>query len=395
MSGSESEASITSRTFRRHALEDILPYWHRHAIDRECGGYFQNHDRQWCVTDPHHKNLVPTARLVYSFAQGALLDGPDWCAEAARHGLDFMREALWDEERGGWYWQVDRAGGPIDTDKHTYGHAFAILALSEYRRAFGDRIALNMAERTFDVLDEHVWDAAHGGYVEGHARNWSAAREMKTQNSQMHMVEALLDLHEVSGGQRYLDRAVELCRLMDARLFDHEHGCLPEFFHADWTDVEAPARNPVQPGHQMEWAWLLLRVNAHAPNPRFVELATQMVAFADRHGWDPEFGGYYTDLTRDGEVTHANKSFWPQCEGVMGPLWLWGLTGDDVHWAVFEKSARYCFEHFVDREYGGWFGGLSRENEVRWADKGSAWKADYHMVQMCAETYRFLSARGL
>ncbi len=383
---------LTSETFRRHALDEVLRHWHEHAVDRERGGFFCELDRRWQVTDPDPRLLVATPRLVYNFAQGHMLGGPDWCEQNARHGLRFLLDAFRDAEHGGWFWQVDRTGRPTDDSKGTYGHAFVILGLSEFARAFGDADALALAEQTFDELEDHVYDPVHGGYRERHARDWAQPSDRRTQNSQMHMVEALLALGEAGGGGRYLDRAAELCRLMDSKLFDHEHGCLPEFFREDWSDVAPDRHNPIQPGHQMEWAWLLLRVHAHRPDAMFIERAAQMAAFAARHGWDEDFGGYYTDLDRAGAVTDPAKSFWPQCEGVMAPLWLWGHTQDAGHWALFDKGARYCFERFVDAEHGGWFGGLTREGEPASTRKGSGWKADYHVVQMCAEVSRFLEA---
>ena len=394
MTLSRSCEPLGAETFRQHALTDILPYWYQHALDREHGGYIPQLDRRWRITDPSRKNLVPIARLIYNFCQGKLLEGPEWCGEAARSGVDFLLKHFWDEGQGGYYWQVDRKGQPRDDDKATYGHAFAILALSEYTRAFGDARALDMAKRTFDVLEKHAYDPVGGGYRSRFSRDWSDPEEMRSQNPQMHLVEALLALYEVSHDETYLDRAAELCHLMNDKLFDHEHGCLPEFFQDDWSDAPDRREGPVQPGHQMEWAWLLLRVYAYRPDAVFLERAGQMVSFAWKHGWDQKFGGYYTDLHRSGEVKNSRKSFWQQCEGVMAPLWLWGHTREEEHWGAFELSAEYCFEHFVDWEFGGWFGGLSRDNTARDGHKGGAWKADYHMVQMCAEVYRFLNLLG-
>lgn len=385
---------LDAETFRRHALRDILPYWYEHALDREFGGYIPQLDRRWRITEADRKHLVPTARLIYNFCQGHLLGGPEWCREAARSGVEFLLGHFWDPEHGGWYWEVDRRGRPRDPDKYTYGHAFAILALSEFRRAFGEAEAVEAARRTFDVLEAHAYDPHHGGYRSRFSRDWSHPEEMRSQNPQMHLVEALLALYEVTEEERYLERAAELCRLMNDKLFDHAHGCLPEFFHDDWSDFPEYRGDPVEPGHQMEWAWLLLRVYAYRPEDAFFERARQMVAFAWEHGWDREFGGFYTTLSRTGEVRNPQKSFWQQCEGVMAPLWLWGHTKEEEHRSIFEQAARYSFEHFVDREFGGWFGGLSRENQPARGHKGGPWKADYHPVQMCAEVYRFLSGRA-
>jgi len=46
--------------------------------------------------DPYagdRRHLIATCRSVANFAVGALADGPDWCLDAAEHGLQFLREA--------------------------------------------------------------------------------------------------------------------------------------------------------------------------------------------------------------------------------------------------------------------------------------------------------------
>jgi len=44
--------------------------------------------------DPYagdRRHLIATCRSVANFAVGALADGPDWCLDAAEHGLQFLR----------------------------------------------------------------------------------------------------------------------------------------------------------------------------------------------------------------------------------------------------------------------------------------------------------------
>ena len=61
---------LGAEQFRQHALNDILPYWYEHSLDREFGGYIPQLDRRWRITDPESKNLVPTTRLIHNFCQG-------------------------------------------------------------------------------------------------------------------------------------------------------------------------------------------------------------------------------------------------------------------------------------------------------------------------------------
>ena len=58
---------------------------------------------------------------------------------AATHGYEFLRDRMWDRQFGGFYWEVDSSGrAATRPDKHTYGQAFGLYALTAYAVASGD-----------------------------------------------------------------------------------------------------------------------------------------------------------------------------------------------------------------------------------------------------------------
>ncbi|MFH7407701.1 AGE family epimerase/isomerase, partial [Pseudomonas syringae group genomosp. 7] len=59
-----------------------------------------------------------------------LLDGPDWCKEAAQHGIRFLQNNHYDRENGGYFFEITDDGEVKDDSKQAYGHAFALLASS-------------------------------------------------------------------------------------------------------------------------------------------------------------------------------------------------------------------------------------------------------------------------
>jgi len=381
----------TASEFRDHAL-DVLDFWRTYAVDREFGGFIPHLDRTGRIYDDSEKYLVAATRLVYTFSQGVLLDGPAWCDDLARHGADFLLKHFLDREHGGWYWRCRRDGTPIETRKRTYGHDFAMLALTEFHRATGDAEALAMAERTFDLLDQRAWDIDRGAYREGYDRTWTTVDPpWLGQNCQMHALEATLALHEVTGHDRCRERIAEVCRLMDRHLFDREYGCIPEEFHEDWTIDRTRRGDSISIGHQFEWAWLLMRAEAVAPEAVNPDRIGQLMDFAVRHGWDDEFGGVYANTSSTGEVLNERKGFWENCEAVMALLWYARRTGEQRYHDLFERGATFCLTHLADGEHGGWFGAVARDGAPVETNKGSAWKADYHVIQMCAEVCRFLT----
>jgi len=56
-----------AQTCRSALLEDVIPFWEKHSIDRECGGYFTCLDRDGSVFDTD-KFVWLQARQVWTFS---------------------------------------------------------------------------------------------------------------------------------------------------------------------------------------------------------------------------------------------------------------------------------------------------------------------------------------
>ena len=77
--------------FRKSLLDDVLPFWLRHAPDRECGGYFTGLGRDGSVYDPDKLCLWSQGRIAWSFAYlyHELEARPEWL-DLARLGVEFL-----------------------------------------------------------------------------------------------------------------------------------------------------------------------------------------------------------------------------------------------------------------------------------------------------------------
>ena len=381
---------LSSECWRRHLLDDLLRHWLEHAPDRQHGGYVTDFDRRWQPTGTGEKTLVSQARLIYNFCCGYRHTGCDEFRLAAEHGLTFLRERFADATHGGWVWQCRRDGKVTDPRKDTYGHAFAIFALAEYARAFDCSDASSLARQTVAVLQDRMSDHQHGGLWTRAAGDWQPDTSGRSQNPHMHLLEALLSLHAVSADPAVLDLAVGICRLARQRFIHPQHGCLEEFFAADWSRLDDDQAAPVQVGHQFEWAWLLNRIADRGEDHGFRDLATTLMAWGSRHGWDQRHGGVFDQCDRRGRVLRDSKTFWVQSEALRALLYD-SCRGVTTHRAALDSSGRFVWQHCIDHEQGGWFTTVGRDGQVINADKGSAWKVDYHMVSLCDEALRLLA----
>ena len=59
-------------------------------------------------------------------------------------------------------------------DKHLYGQAFALYALTEYALATHDEEASRLADDLVETLETHAHDAEFGGYREYFRADWTA-----------------------------------------------------------------------------------------------------------------------------------------------------------------------------------------------------------------------------
>lgn len=375
----------TGARLRRHLLDELLPYWAERGVDRMHGGFHGRLGPDGRPLPDPAKRLLVQARQVYAFSEAARL-GASWALEIAAHGVAFLEEAFLDAERGGWRHTVTPRGEPLDSRRDAYGHAFVVFAFASFYAATGERRALAHAHATIESVQRHLRDRVHGGYHEAGDERWRPLAEgPRRQNPHMHWLEALLALHAQAPDAALLAEADALVALLRSRWFDAAHGCLGEFFAADWKPLAGAEGEVVEPGHHYEWVWLLAQ-HARArglgePDP----LAAALFEFAERHGVDAE-GGVFDRVDRSGRVLAATRRLWPQTERLKA-LAARGARGE------LAGALGRVFSRYASRT-GGWTEHLAEDGSVL-TDVQNATSV-YHVVLALREAMRALDpdARG-
>jgi mannose/cellobiose epimerase-like protein (N-acyl-D-glucosamine 2-epimerase family) len=313
-----------------------------------------------------------TARMTHVFALGHLLGRPG-AAALADHGLAALRGTFADPEHGGWYAQV-----PGDGAKRAYEHAFVLLAASSARVA-GRPGARTLFDQAAAVIDERFWDGAAGACRESYDRSWSVSEPYRGANANMHMVEAFLAAGDASGDARWHARAGRIAeRLIDGTARAHDWR-LPEHFDAQWRplpgyNADEPSHpfRPfgVTPGHGLEWARLLLHLDAARPVAWAREAAAELFARAVGDGWEDGFA-YTTDFA--GVSVVRDRFHWVLAEGIGAAAALGEAEWEARWWAWAER-------HLIDRERGSWRHELDEHNRPAartWQGKPDV----YHALQ--------------
>lgn len=387
----------------RAHVADTMAFYDPVALDPN-GGFFHYFRDDGSVYDASHRHLVSSTRFVFNYAMAAIEFKREDYRERARHGLRYLREAHRNPIGGGYTWTI-RDGVAEDRMNHCYGVAFVLLAYSTALKAGIDEAAAWMDE-TWDLLEARFWETDHGLYRDEADADWNFS-DYRGQNANMHMCEAMLAAFEASGKTRYLERALTLAQNMTLRQAAQADGLVWEHYDRDWSiDWDYHRDDPkhlfrpwgFQPGHQTEWAKLLLILDRHlsarGDAPQWlVPTARHLFDVAVARSWDDARGGLYYGFAPDGSVCDDDKYFWVQAESLATAALLGARTGDDLYWQWYDKLWTYAWNHMVDHRYGAWYRILDADNRKYDDEKSPAGKTDYHTMGACYEVMRLLRSR--
>ncbi|MGY1519411.1 AGE family epimerase/isomerase [Luteimonas sp. A482] len=384
-----------SRAFLLGHVADTMRFYHPRCIDPE-GGFFHFFRDDGTVYDAATRHLVSSTRFVFNYAMALRAFGDERWRAPVGHGLDYLRRVHRNPDTGGYAWLL-RDGVAVDDTNHCYGLAFVALAYAKGIEA-GFAEAEAWLDETWELMERHFWEPAHGLYADEADGDWRLS-PYRGQNANMHACEAWLAAFEATGQRRYLERAALLAERMVQGRAALTGGLVWEHFHTDWRvdpDYNRGDRSNIfrpwgfQPGHQVEWAKLLLILDRHAPAewrlPRARELFDRAMAMA----WDPVHGGVVYGNDPDGGIYDADKYFWVQAESIATAVLLADRSGDAAYWQWYERLWDYSWTHFVDHAHGAWYRILSRDNRSYSDEKSPAGKTDYHTMGACHEVLNVL-----
>jgi len=141
-------------------------------------------------------------------------------------------------------------------------------------------------------------------------------------NPHMHLLEAALAWIDATNGAAqapWIELAREIVGLCLTRFMDASTGAIREYFDYQWNAAAGDDGRIVEPGHQFEWAWLLMQwaSSTHAsPSERraCLEAADRLVELGERWGVDAVRGVAINELWDDMTVKESAAKLWPQTE---------------------------------------------------------------------------------
>jgi mannobiose 2-epimerase len=383
----------------KELLENILPFWMLHTVDRENGGFYGKVDCDGHIDREAPRASVINSRILWTFSAACRLVGPAYRA-TADWAYDYIVDKFWDAEYGGVYWMLDYRGNPLSDRKQIYAQAFAAYAMAEYYRATGKPESLEFAQRLFRLIEDHSRDAVWKGYLEARGREWGALEDMrlsekdlnspKSMNTHLHVMEAYTNLLRVWRDPELEARQKELLEVTMDRIVDNSTGHFKLFFDNQWNSLT----EHVSFGHDIEGSWLIQEaaevLGDRALVDRARKLALRMAETVYAEGLDKD-GSLFYEADSNGVMIDPKKHWWAQAEAVVGFYNAFQLSGHEHFLDQSYRVWEYIETHIVDRVHGEWHAKLSPagvpypEKDDSDACLAGPWKCPYHNSRVCYE----------
>lgn len=377
----------------RNLTENVMKFWSGRCLDTTYGGYVINFGPSGEPNGLRTKMIVTQARMVWLFARLARAGyEPRESLQAASHGYRFLKDKMWDATNGGFFWEVDQTGEQkLKPNKHLYGQAFGLYALSEYYLATRNEDALAWAVRLFEVLEQKAHDQTYGGYVEFFNEDWTpapaAARpyvtgstaDRKLMNTHLHLLEAMTAFYRASKLPLARERVIELINIESNAVVRKGVAACTDQYERTWTPRLDGDGARVNYGHDLENIYLLIDAGAAVGMSTypFTDLYRAVFDYSLKYGHDADRGGFYESGLLGQPADRRNKVWWVQAEAVVSALYMYRLTNDPIYLAVFRSTYDWIEKYQTDWVRGEWYYYVTPDGQGQ-GDKGTTWKAGYH-----------------
>jgi N-acylglucosamine 2-epimerase len=375
--------------YRDGLLEDTLPFWLRHCVDRECGGFMFCLDRDGTVIDTD-KGMWQHGRFTWLLATlyNTVEKRDEWL-ELAGHGIDFIRQYGFDTD-GRMFFVVTREGKPLRKRRYVFTETFAAIALAAYAKASGDEQAVREARELFRLIIRY---GTTPGLIEPKVN--PEVRPAKGIGLPMITIATAQVLRETIGdelAQEWIDRSIEEIR---RDFMKPELEAVMETVGPNGELIDHFDGRLLNPGHAIEAAWFILQEARHrGKDAELVKMGATILDWMWKRGWDEQYGGllYFRDVKGlpVQEYWQDMKFWWQHNEAIIATLMAYDLTRDPKYAQRHAAVHDWAYSHFPDPEYGEWFGYLHRDGRISVPLKGNLWKGPFHLPRMQLVCWKLL-----
>lgn len=382
--------------YKNTLLGDILPFWEKHSLDWEYGGYLTCLDREGKVYDPD-KFIWLQNRQVWTFSMLCnQLEKRDNWLNIAGNGANFLAQHGRDAD-GNWYFALTRAGEPLVQPYNIFSDCFAAMAFSQYALASGEDWAKDVAIQAYNNVLRRK-DNPKGKYT----KTYPGTRPMKSLAVPMILANLTLEMEWLLSSEILENILTATVREVMTDFLDQEKGLMYESVAPDGSHIDCFEGRLINPGHGIEAMWFIMDIARRQNDTKTINQAVDVVLNILNFAWDDEYGGLYYFMDADGhppqQLEWDQKLWWVHLESLVALVMGYRLTGREACWQWYQKVHDYAWSHFADPEFGEWFGYLNRRGEVLLNLKGGKWKGCFHVpraMYLCWQQFEALSSQSV
>jgi mannobiose 2-epimerase len=380
-------------------VENILPFWEKHMVDNEFGGFYGCADNDLSIDKTADKGCILTSHILWTFSAAYLDFNDKNHLKTAKHAFRFLQDAFYDRMHGGLYFTVDYKGCPANRQKLIYAISSGINGLSEFYKATGNSESISMAVELFELVEKNSFDNANGGYFSTFSEDWRPSDQIKpgtkdinaakSTNTHLNILDAYINMYRVVPGELLKEKLTGLVCLILEKMYDESNGQLKLYFTKDWK----PVSDVVSFGCSITGSRLIYKAAEIINDKKLRDLARnaslKIAEAVYEQGFDKVMGGIYKHILSLYDVDF-NKDWWAQAEAVSGFLSAYILSGDKKFSDALLKTWEFIDKYIIDHLHGEWFSSVTRiGNPIMDLPKADIWKTPYHNGRLCLE---YLSA---
>jgi N-acylglucosamine 2-epimerase len=331
--------------YRDTLLNQVVPFWLRHGVDRRYGGIGNILDDAGNTTG-HDKYLWSQGRALWTFSAlyNRVEPRAEWF-EFAHHIYRYLRKVGPDSE-GRWAYRLDKNGQVIEGPVSILVDGFVLNGLGEYYKATGDEAALRLACSTFEsVLDRLQRPGSFG------IAPYEVPPGLKTHSVAMIFAFFGYNLGKTAGRADYCAEGLRIAREILSDFYRRDKEAIVEYVSLDGSFSDTPQGRACVPGHGLESMWFLISIFERSGDEKYIPLCCDLIRRNLELAWDTEYGGLRLALDIDGREPaywqRADcKPWWVQVEALVATGYAHLYTGEawclDWHRKVQEWAwARY------------------------------------------------------
>lgn len=364
----------------RWLVDHAYPLWWQAGYDHEQGGFHEKLDMQGRpLAAPRRARVQPRQIFSYALAPALGWNGP--AAAIADQALTCYLQR-YRRPDGLFRTLVAADGSPLDDKADLYDQAFALFGLCS---------AAQILDRVGDL---HPVAVALRGQLQALSGHQGGFAEMPRgtlplqSNPNMHLFEASLAWEAAGGDAGWTAMADGIAELALSHFIDAGNGGLREFFDAGWQPAAGMPGRIMEPGHQLEWAWLMLRWGKLRGRDDALKAGLRLARIGEVHGVDPARGVAFNSLLDDFSIHDHDARLWPQTERLKAALLAAEVTGEAGWWNMAVHAADGLLRYLDTPLAGLWWDRMTPEG--RFVTEPSPASSFYHITCAIAEMNRVI-----